>query len=189
MIVFLAIAILAALSFGAGWYLRKAEAGMIEARAVWPRLSANLNRLALDETVPDQVVWNMTAFASIAGCGCFAGNMALFVARKSLGIEKRSDNASTHDFDGLSPAQIKLVGAILTDLIAIDAAAKPWIGYLLRVVLENRAALDREIVKEEHHKLKVKDVPRTMVLARSAAERRHAFEKIGCHGGTTLLAA
>ena len=74
--------------------------------------------------------------------------------------------------------------AVLSDLILIDAMAKPIVGWLLHTCIKHS-----ELVKQESdERLKVKDVSKTMALAREAAVRKHAFDNFRTDGALALAA-
>jgi hypothetical protein len=176
-ILVIAIALLAGVSLLLGWYFRELERGAVKALPVWERANANLNRLVLDDSVPDSVVRELTIYAAIAGCGCVALAIGLEMGRRELSesyCRKADAKPTPADLRELGPAQRQLLAALLKDLVRIDMLRSPIIRLLLKAWLKN--ILKKSV--DAKGRSRASDIQPLMNAAHGAAEWQNRRRKL-----------
>lgn len=176
-ILVIAIALLLGVSLLLGWYFRELEKGAVKALPVWDRASANLNRLVLDDNVPDSLARELTIYASIAGCGCLVVAISLEMGRRELSKSYRDEAASKpvpEDLRGLTPAQGQLLAALLRDLVKIDLLRSPILRVFLKAWMKS---LLRSSVDAKGH-AKTAEIQPLMNAAHGAAEWQNRRRKL-----------
>lgn len=176
-ILMIAIAFLLGASLLLGWYFRALERGAVSAVPVWDRVSANLNRLVLDDTVPDNLARELTIIASIAGCGCLAVSVFLEMGRRELfkSYKERADSKPVSaDLGSLSQAQSQLLASILRDVVKIDLLRSPVLRVFLKAWVKS---LLRSSIGAKGH-AKAAEIRPLMNAAHGAAEWQNRRRKL-----------
>jgi hypothetical protein len=81
------VGLLTVISLGLGLYFRVAEYDILAADKVWDRIAPAAQAIVDDDSIPDSIAGDVTAFAMLSGCGCFTSVMLINALMDRIGVK------------------------------------------------------------------------------------------------------